>query len=397
MKILIVTQYYFPEQFLINEIAPDLVKRGHQVTVLTGWPNYPEGKIFPGYGARERQHEFVDGVEVRRCFLTGRGSGIASLGLNYLTFAISSSFKMLFTRKKYDLIFCYQLSPLTLAIAAIVYKKRHNTPIFLYCLDLWPESLKVYIKGEKSLLFRLVKRLSTYIYRQCDMIGVSSPSFQEYFECTHGIAKERISFIAQHANEIAAPQREADSSLFNFMYAGNVGQIQGLDTVVQAVNIIRNREDFVFHIVGDGSYFAALRDKIADLGLQDKFVLHGRVPPTEIPHKYSLADVLVITLTGESLIGVTIPAKLQSYMSAGKPILGSINGDAQSVIAQADCGYYVSSGHSEALSEAMVRFIENSPQQNAIYGQNAKNYFNEHFTKEIYIEKLESIFNDLQR
>ena len=185
MKILVISQYYFPEQFRVNDLCEEFVNRGHEVTVLTGLPNYPQGEIYEGYENRQRRTEYINGVKIFRCGLLPRKTGIIRLFLNYCSFAINSTLYTKKLEKDYDLIFVYQLSPVTMAIPALALKRRHNIPIVLYCLDIWPESVIGNFVKKNSIIYKLVKKISQSIYCNCDEIIVSSPSFKDYLckEC----------------------------------------------------------------------------------------------------------------------------------------------------------------------------------------------------------------------
>jgi glycosyltransferase involved in cell wall biosynthesis len=396
MKILVVCQMYYPEQFLINDIAPALVKRGHDVTVLTGLPNYPEGKVPQEYKWGRKRNEVIDGVKVIRCFEIGRHSGRISLILNYLSFELSANYKARFMPDSFDVVLSYQLSPILMTCPAIIYKKNHNAPVLLYCLDIWPESAKAHVKNDKGFLYKGIAKFSRSIYQNCDKIAVTSEPFIEYMKKVNGIPENKLCYIPQHADDrlltedLSAP----DNHIADFMFAGNLGHGQTIEVIVKAAGILKNRNDFKVHIVGDGSRIEALKELAKTEGVEDKVIFHGRYPHSEMHQLYKMADALLITLRGNNFVGNTMPGKLQVYMTTGKPIFGAINGAARDVIKEAECGACVASGDYEGLAMLMKDFIENPHNYNEC-GKKAREYFKANFTKEIYINRLETKLKNL--
>lgn len=396
MKILVVCQYYYPEQFKINEICEELVTKGHHVTVLTGLPNYPEGYVLNEYRKNKKRKEIINGVNVIRSFEIGRKNSSIFLGLNYISYMLSASVKSVFMKKDFDVIYVYQLSPVTMALPGVIVKKLTKTPIHLYCCDIWPESMKIIIKNEESLTFRIIKRLSKYLYTNCDSIAVTSKPFIDYFETVHSIPKERISYIPQHSDEIIIEEKTNNKDgTTNFMFMGNIGKVQDVDCILMAANEIKESSNFMVHFVGDGSYLEESKRIVRELGLDDIVIFHGRHPIESMPEFYKIADACLLTLKSDSLVGLTIPSKLQGYMSAGKPVIGAIDGAAQEVIKQSECGLCVDSGDYEGLANAMKDFVDN-PSKYKSAGINAEKYFRENFTREVYISSLEKEFEKIK-
>lgn len=390
MKILIVSQYYYPERFLINEIAPELVKRGNEVTVLTGKPNYPEGIVNKNYRFGKKKYEIIDGVEVIRTFETGRRKGKIPLIINYISFALSGSIKARFIKKKYDIVFSYQLSPVTSAYPAIVYKKKHKVPHLLYCLDIWPESAVASVGNQKSLFYKIVSKISKDVYEHCDQIAVTSEPFIEYLNRVNNVPLNKMLYIPQHSNGelLTLDLCKPSDDVKHFMYAGNLGHGQTVEVILQAAALIKDRKDFRIHLVGSGSMLRELQDFVVKENMQDKIVFHGQHSMDEMKNFYKLADALIITLRGNNFVGNTMPGKLQTYMTTGKPILGAINGAAKQVIDDAKCGACVASGDYIGLADLMSDFLDNS-EKYADCGKNAREYFKKNFTKEIFMNRLE--------
>ena len=391
MKILIVSQYYYPEQFQINEIAPELVKRGHQVTVLTGLPNYPKGEIYAGY-EKGRRTEEINGVHVIRVNDLPRKTGAVHLFFNYLSFAVAGRKE---TKKlgTFDLVLCYQLSPVSSLEPAILYARKNRVPLLAYCLDLWPESAKAHTSVK--LLYQAISVYSRRVYQKCDHIAVTSRPFIDYLEKINGIPKGKMSYIPQHADGtlLNTPIENEENGITDFMYAGNLGAGQTIDVIIRAAAEIKEK-NFVVHLVGDGSQRKALEELTGHLGIQDKIIFHGIKQREEMGFWYRKADVLLITLRGNNAVGNTMPGKLQAYMAAGKPILGAINGAASEVIRESKCGKCVSAGDYKGLSALMAECIDH-PEHFADCGTNAQRYFQEHFTLNIFTERLERLMKDM--
>ena len=395
MKLLVVCQYYYPEQFRINDICEQLVQDGHTVTVLTGLPNYPVGKIPNNYRWGRKRKEVINGVNVVRSFEIGRKSGVIGMAMNYASYMISASIKALFLKKDFDIIFVYQLSPVTMALPGVVMKKLCKKPLYLYCCDIWPESMKIIISDDGRFIYKLVKKFSRYLYSKCDAITVTSQPFIKYFNKEHSIPTEKISYIPQHAEDIYTKMDFSPSDdITDFVFMGNMGIAQDIECILEAAEEIKNIPKFKIHFVGDGSFLEKSKTFVQAKGLNDIVVFHGRYPLEKMADFYKLADACLLTLKAENLIGLTMPSKLQGYMAAGKPVVAAINGAAQEIIKQSECGICVNASNSKELAEAMKDFIE-SPCKYKDCGENGRRYFEKHFTKHIFMEKLEEELNRL--
>ncbi len=396
MNILIICQHFYPEQFQINDIAPALVQRGHNVTVLTGLPNYPKGYVFDGYddpSNRKRLDEKYEeqyGVHIIRCKMRPRKKGIKNLMLNYLSFAYNARKEVAKLDGNYDVVLSYQLSPITMVIPAITYKNRWKRPLLLYCLDLWPESAQAHIKKPFSFLYKFISLLSRNIYNKCDRILVTSRPFIEYLNKNNRVPLSKLAYLPQHADSsmISMDLAAEDNGVADFMFAGNLGAGQNLTTIVEAAAILGSRPDYKIHFVGDGSQRELLEKMTKDYNLQENIVFHGNQKRENMPSFYKMADALLITLRGNNFVGNTMPGKMQMYMTTGKPILGAINGAANEVISESGCGKSVASGDYKGLAELMCEYIE-TPDRYAQCGEKARVYFMKHFTQDIYIDKLE--------
>lgn len=394
MKILIVSQYYYPEQFQINEIAPELVRRGHDVTVLTGLPNYPKGETYPGYGVGE---ENINGVRVIRTKLHPRKSGALHLGWNYISFVYHAGKAAKKLQEKYDIVLAYQLSPVTVIQPAIVYKKKYSIPLLVYCLDIWPESAQAHVKSDKGLLYSYISKLSMKLYQQCDHIAVTSRPFIDYHRRVNHIHPDKMSYLPQHADDtyLTMDLTAPDNGIADFMYAGNLGQGQRVDVILKAAAEIREKQ-FVLHIVGDGSVRQELENLCDELGLKEKTFFYGNQKREDMPDFYKKADALLITLRGNNFVGNTMPGKLQTYMTCGKPIFGAINGAAMETIELAQCGTCVEAENHVGLARIMSDFIEH-PENYTACGRNARVYFQKHFTLNQHIKLLEKTMEEMTK
>lgn len=388
MKILVVTQYYYPEQFRINEICRELVRRGHAVTVLTGRPNYPEGDIYPGY--EDVSQEVDEGVEVLRCRIRPRKHGAVNLAINYASYMVRAWHRVARLPRDFDVVLVYQLSPVSVAVPALRYKKRTGAPVYLYCLDLWPESMRDILPNTQSLPYRLLTRWCQRLYNGTDEVGITSQPFREYLSSVCRVPNEKITYLPQHGEDM---QRFGDLSTQNngvtdFVFLGNVSVAQDLENVARAVSRMDAGEPFLVHIVGTGNALDKLKKTVAELGVQGHFRFHGRHPLEEMPNYYRLADACLLTLYADNAAGQTIPGKLQGYMSAGKPVIAAISGPAAQIIQDAQCGICVPPGDPEKLARAMTNFMKN-PSQAAPMGRRGRTYFEAHFSLDIFTTQLE--------
>ncbi|MDF2802088.1 MAG: capsular polysaccharide biosynthesis protein Cps4F [Anaerocolumna sp.] len=385
MKILFICQYYYPEQFKINDISSELVEQGHEVMVLTGLPNYPSGVIKKEYKGIKKRVEIINGVKVIRSWLMGRGQGNIRLALNYLSFAFSASIKSLFIEKDFDLIFVYQLSPVTMALPGILLNKITRKPLILYCFDLWPESIVSGGISTESSLYKLLLRMSKWIYQKADMIITSSKQFEEYFKSTLNIDK-KINYLPIYAESIFNNIGNYNDNNANFVFAGNIGEMQSLETIVYAAYELKDEKNIKIHVVGDGSSRKNCEELSKSLHL-DNIIFYGHRPISEMPKFYELADAFLITLKSNRFISYTLPGKVQTYMAAGKPIIGAIDGETRTIIEEANCGQCASAEDYRDLANKMRSFAKNKNKY-LFYGQNARKYYENNFSKEIYMEKL---------
>lgn len=398
MNIFVISQNYYPDNFRINDITASLVKRGHQVTVLTGLPDYSTSKIPKEYKRFKNRKQCINGVQILRVPIIARRSGAFFRSLNYLSFALSAYIYSIFTQRDFDVIFVYQPSPATMIFPAIKLKRKSKKNILLYCLDIWPECLKVFGIQEESFIYTIIAQISKYLYQGCDQIAVSSKPFFQYLHKVNDIPYNKMCYLPQHAEDIYLKMdlQAIDNHCIDFVFTGNIGKAQDIECIIEAVKIICDIPDFKVHLVGDGSHLAHCKQMIKEKHLEDKFVLHGRHPIDQMPEFYRLADACLLTLKCDNFVGMTMPSKLQSYMAAGKPVIGAISGAAQEVIKESNCGLCVDASDAKGLAEMMKAFIQN-PNAYKNCGENGRRYFKQNFTKAIFMDHLEKLLNNLAK
>lgn len=393
MKILVVCQYYYPEPFCVNDICEEMVKRGHEVTVVTGEPNYPEGSIYKGYENQAHTDEIINGVKVHRCPIIPRKKGIMYRVLNYFSYPLKAKSYvmnlMASDGNPFDVVFVNQLSPVMMAEPAITYRKKHGTPIVMYCLDLWPESLIAGGVRRGSLIYKVFHRISKKIYRNVDRILITSKMFRGYLEDKFGVNDNRIEYLPQYAEGLfeCLPFKENHETV-DLVFAGNIGEIQSVETIIKAAEKLKLK-DVRFHIVGDGTDFERLKRMAKGL---KNVIFYGRRPLEEMPMFYAKADAMLVTLKADPVLSFTLPRKVQSYMAVGKPIIGAIDGETEEVIKDAKCGYCGKAGDVDELVRNILLFMENSAKQEM--GMNARKFYEEFFAREKFMDKLEEEFRD---
>jgi len=385
MKILVICQYYYPEPFRITDVCEALVKRNHDVTVVTGLPNYPMGQIYAGYRNGEKRDEVLNGVKVHRCFTIGRRTGVIYRFLNYYSFACSSS---MYTNKlgaDYDVVLVNQLSPVMMANAGIRYKNKHNKKMLLYCLDLWPESLVAGGIKRDSVIYKLFNKVSEKIYKQADKILVTSQSFSDYFKKEFGI--EKTEYLPQYAETIFTPElcKKERNETIDLMFAGNVGAAQSVDTIIRAAALTKDIKNLRWHIVGDGSELGNLKRLGKELDINN-VIFHGRKPLDEMPKYYAVADAMLVTMQKDEVLSLTLPGKVQTYMAAGKPILGAIDGETRRVISESGCGLCCDAEDFNRFGDLIRRFCNSDAREQMAI--NAKEYYFANFSKNLFMVSL---------
>lgn len=362
-----------------------LVEQGHDITVLTGLPNYhiKNNKVPKEYHKKSHKNEIIDGIKIIRCTELSRRNNPISLILNYFSFWLSSKKAVKSLDKNFDKVICYQYSPITMASAAVKYAKANHCPLILYCFDLWPESIKTYGIKENNPIYKLTKKISTEIYANCDKIIVSSKPFIEYFKKYHKIPKNKLTYLPQYSVDYGKKLKDIQKDdKVHLLYAGNIGKMQNVECIIDAAQQIKTKKKYTIDIVGNGSDYARLINIVSKKKLNEKIIFHGEKNETELLDFYSRADALLLTMKDNgTYVSKTLPLKLQSYMSTRKPVLASINGAAEEVINEYKCGYCVPAGDAKAFATIIENFIEKHPK---LSYKTDKRFFLEENTKELF-------------
>lgn len=398
-KILIVSQYFDPETFKVNDIAYYLSSKGYEVDVIAGIPNYPKGRYFDGYGLFRKRRETKNGVRIYRTFQTPRGkaSGIL-LSLNYLSFAFFASivafFKALFNN--YDAVFVHETSPVTQGIPAVLVKRFKRIPLYFWVLDLWPESLEAAGGIHNKHVLGMFTRLVRHIYKHSDKILISSNGFRESI-LQKGDFADKIIYFPNWGEDVFKSESTAIlpplPSGFRVVFAGNIGSAQDFPAIMQAALENKEQTNIQWIIAGDGREKSWVDDFISKNHLESTVTMLGRLPLESMPALFSQADVLLVALKDEPIFALTLPAKVQAYMASGKPIVAMLNGEGPDVIKNADCGYSVNSGDSHALA-VLLRDLTGRKKELAEKGLNGKTFFDKHFSKEHCLENLINILEN---
>lgn len=401
MKILLVTQYFYPENFKSNDIALELTKRGHEVTVLTGLPNYPEGKIYKNYGFFKRTKEQHQGVNVIRTWLVprGKGGGIR-LFLNYFSWAFFASFRALSLsfQKKFDVVLVHEPSPITQGFPAIIVKKIQKIPLHFWVLDLWPESLSSAGGIKNKYILSLFTKMVQYIYNNSDKILISSKGFKESI-LDKGDFRDKLVYFPNWAEDtilhgkINYPIPDLPTG-FKIIFAGNLGVAQDVYSIVEASLILKEKVDIHFVFIGDGRSKTQLESFVFENDLKRTVHFMGRFPIDAMKTFFDQADVLLVSLKDELIFNVTVPAKLQAYLCTRKPILGMLNGEGAAIINEANCGLSAKAGDSKGLAEKILQLYEMSVEERNSLGKNGFEYYEQNFTMNKCIDNLEFILKN---
>lgn len=401
MRVLLVTQYFYPENFKSNDIALELTKRGHKVTVLTGLPNYPEGKIYKSYGFFKRTKEYYQGVNVIRTSLVprGKGGGIR-LFLNYFSWAFFASIKAFFLafKKEFDAVIVHEPSPITQGFPAIVVKKIQEIPLYFWVLDLWPESLSSAGGIKNKYVLSIFTSMVKYIYNNSDKILISSKGFKESI-LAKGDYNEKLIYFPNWAED-SILKGSSDYIIpdlpkgFKIIFAGNIGVAQDVNSIIEAALILKEKIDIHFVFVGDGRSKVQLEDFVRENDLNQTVHFLGRFPIDAMKTFFNQADVLLVSLKDELIFNATVPAKLQAYLCTQKPILGMLNGEGASIINDANCGLSSNAGDSSGLSEKILELYGMSIEERNILGANGFKYFEKNFTMGKCIDNLEFILKN---
>ena len=399
MRILVISQYFYPENFKINDLIFSLKKRGHQITVLTGKPNYSKTHFFEGYGWKSDDFETINNIPVYRANLFSRRNGGAiRLFLNYISFAILASFKVRKIKGSFDAIFVFQTSPVTVGIPAIYAKNLFKTPIYFWVQDLWPESLTAAGGINNKLVLGFFNSLTKWIYKHSKKILIQSNGFREYIQ-NQGVPNDKIIFYPNLTENFYAPLKEVKkykeffpNEFFNIVFAGNIGEAQSFRTIIEAFDNIKELPVKII-VLGDGRYKKTALQLVKEKGLETNFNFIGSFPPTEMPKFFSQADALLVSLKKNKIFSLTIPSKVQSYLASGKPVIGSLDGSGAQIIIDAKCGVVSPSEDIFELSKNIKEIISMDKYKLNEMGKNGRHYYEKEFDRKFLLDRLETILN----
>ena len=394
MKILVICQHYWPENFRVTEICEALVERGHQVTALVGLPNYPSGIIPDEYKRFRNRHQYRNGVEIKRCFEIGRRPGKIGLAINYVSYMTSACIKALLHKRDYDVIYAFSTSPVLMSLPAALLRCFTSKKFLIYVLDIWPACLAAMNVFEGSILYAFMKRVSKWVYRKADVLTYSSKRFQGYLKNVHQIVVPDEWYMPQFADDVFAEPLPAKQPTQEkqLVFAGNIGKVQAVEVLIESAALLRD-EPVHWHIIGDGSNYESCLHLADKLMLNDKITFYGRKPLEEMPAYYAMADAMIVSMRNDISVNDTLPGKVQSYMAAGKPVLGSIGGETSYVIDKAECGFCSPPDDPAAFADIVRRFLSDSNPEKM--GQNGRAYYQKHFTKTHHMDQLEALLTKL--
>ena len=404
MRIVLITQYFWPESFIINELIEILAQQGHTVKVLTGKPNYPDGEIYEGYKKEGILTEhFSHNVSVYRVPLRPRGKGGAkNLILNYLSFVINGLrfFPAAIKGESYDVVFAFGLSPITSIIPAIFLKWRLKTHLAVWIQDLWPESLKATGFVRNRFLLWLTGQLVRSIYFCSDTILAQSHGFKApimryakenkivYYPNSYNDSSMTVSQVSSLPEQLLNQL----SSNFCIVFAGNLGTAQSLNTLVEAAERLKDLPAFRLVLVGSGSMSDWLIEQKREKSL-DNIILAGRHPAHEMPHIFSRAAALLVSLKNDEIFSYTIPSKIQAYLAAGKPIIAALDGEGARVVKEAGAGLTCPAEDADALVDCIRTLYILSLAEREQMGASGRSYFLEHFNMPTQANKLIEILD----
>lgn len=398
MRILLVTQYFYPEVFKSNDLAFELARRGHHVDALVGIPNYPEGKYFKGYGLFKKRHEVINGVNVYRCFQVPRGRGGWRLPINYFSYVISGCLWVLFFfawRKKYDCIIGHEPSPIFQAYPALLLRKLRKTPFYYWIMDLWPDAMMSGGGVKNKRLLGFIDKLVKGIYKQTDKILITSKRFREPIAAKGDFA-DKIIYFPNWSDDILNMPQDYDIPLlpdgFRIMIAGNLGKSQNLEAVTEVMLGLKDIPEVKWIFVGGGSRKDWLEQFIQENGLEDRAICVGQYPFKAMPAFFKRADAMLVTLrAGFSHLEAVVPARLQSYMSAGRPVLAMIGCGGADIIEESHCGYAVPAGDSRTLIKIIREKVLTDREAFEQKGKDGRDYYEKNYRMDMCMDNLEKI------
>lgn len=399
--ILVVSQYFYPEQFRVNDICIEWIKRGYKVTVLTGIPNYPQGEYYSGYSLKHKRTEEWNGIKIIRVPIIARGHNPISLACNYASFVISGMIWKSITNINADFVFNYEVSPMTQALVGVWYSKRKKVPCYLYVTDLWPDNVEIITGIHNKQFLGFINVMVNYIYKHCAMIFTSSESFIAKM-VERGVPRGKIQFWPQYAEDFYKPYKLNDGmniaketnipndGVFNIIFAGNIGFAQGLNVLISTAKLLQIKGEYVrFNIIGDGRYKKQMCTDVANTKVENYFNFIDKQPAELIPKFMAACDAAIICLSKSEVFAMTIPAKTQSCLACGLPILVSADGEIKSIIEKAQCGYTSAAEDAVGLAENIIRMTKLAQNELKSFSHNSLSYYQKCFNKQLLLDEMD--------
>lgn len=402
MRILVVTHYFWPENFRINDLVEEWVAKGNDVTILTGKPNYPLGDVFPEYLTNPDFFKNYKGAEVVRVPMLARSQGSVRLFLNYVSFVFGASIFGAIKLRGYrpDVIFVYEPSPVTVGLPAILLGKIKKSPVVFWALDLWPETLSAIGVVKSPKILGYVGHLVSFIYNRCELVLGQSKGFIDSIG-KYRREKTGIRYFPSWAETVfadtsalPAPEVTSPPDAFNIVFAGNIGEAQDLPSVIKAATLLKNESRIHWWIVGDGRKYDWLISEVKAQGLENTVHVLGRFPVERMPSFYAAANVLLVSLKKDPVFSLTIPGKVQSYLLSGVPIMGMLDGEGAAVIKEAQAGKAVAAGDFEALANTALEMANTAKETMQTSGANGREYAEREFERKGLMERLESMLKE---
>jgi glycosyltransferase involved in cell wall biosynthesis len=403
MRILVISQYFWPENFRINDLVLALGDRGHHITVLTGEPNYPSGEIFHDYLCNKDSFRNFFGVTVIRVPVIARGKNKIKLALNYISFILSASFigPWKLRGEEFDVIFVYEPSPITVGIPAAVMRSIKRAPMVFWVLDLWPQTLRAVGIFKSPILLNLVGQLVKIIYSQCDLILAQSKSFIEHIKY-YSPTNVPVQYFPNWAESVfdstsitPASEIKHRTDSFTIVFAGNIGVAQDFPAILDAAELLKFEKKIHWIIVGSGRMHTWVSKEVERRGLQSQFELLGSFPLERMPSFYAHADALLVSLRDDPIFAMTIPGKLQSYLASGVPVIGMISGEGADIINEYQVGLCAPAGDFNELAKLVLRMSKMSEEQLIEMGKHGKQLYEQQFERGSLVVKAENFFKSL--
>jgi glycosyltransferase involved in cell wall biosynthesis len=391
----------------VNDIAFEFTQKGYEITVITAIPDYPQGKFYNGYSLFRRRREFINKVHIIRLPIIPRKKGKKiDLVLNYVSYFISA---LIFTffhsyTDKYDMIFVHLTSPFFIGLPAVILKHQQHIPLIFWVLDLWPESLLAAGGIKNGFIFNVQIKIVRFVYNNCDKILIGSRGFGKSI-CEKGNYDDKLIYFPNWAEDIIESNNIMDTrNIFPFcnfieenfilLFAGNMGEAQNLDMLIEAANLVKEISNIKWVFLGEGRKCIFLKNRVGKLNLEKNVFFPGRFPIETMPQFMKMADILLVSLKDEKIFNLTVPSKVQYYMSQGKPILAMLNGDGANLIIEANCGFCVPAGDYKKCAETVMKIYNNRKILQSL-GLNGKKYYEKYFGKKERIDQLEKIITGM--